>query len=318
MPRIRRLKPRDRAQSYHLYNRIAGAPGFFPLQERQARQQFLDLLFFYSSIYLCDLVAFMVLGNHYHLIIRFAAFTVLPRQQLRELAARLYAGKLYKPYLFWGAKQWRRFNERLYDVSEFMRNLESGYAVWHNGAFGRRGRLWADRFKSNLLESWPAVRAAVLYVELNAVRAGLVSRPEDYRFGSARVRLGRGKGPAKGLLSLQELWNVAEAGRGVRMHYAHLYHRGGLRIENEDELIRALVRQEEADGYQVGIYRSQQRYFTDGGVLGDPEQVQAWQDLLHREGVYRKPREPVRTGSGSLSMLRPQRRPAWMNHTIAA
>jgi len=316
MPRLARIKPEGRSQIYHLYNRIAGPPGEYPMMEHQARQLFEDILSFYSGIYFCTLIAYAILGNHYHSIGRFQAYLELPRAELRQLAVRLYEGKLYKPYLFWREKQWQRFNRRLFDVSEFMRNVESAYAVAHNKAFGRRGRLWADRFKSSLLESWGAVQAAVLYVEMNPVRAGLASRPEDYRYGSARLRLPPRRSGLS-LMPLTELWRVADPARAVSTHFAHLYHRGGIRIEKEDELIRDIIRQDVEDGYGAGTYRSRHRYFNDGMVIGDPDQVRVWQEMLYGGATGRLAREPVQAGSGPLCLLRKQR-PDWKTDLRAA
>jgi len=311
MPRLPRLKPQDRPQNYHLYNRIAGPPGDYPMQQQDARQLFLSILFFYSDIYFCLLSAFAVLGNHYHSVVHFQAFVKLSRTELRKLAVRLYEGKLYKPYLFWREKQWRRFNQRLFDVSEFMRNVEQSYAVAHNKMFGRRGRLWADRFKSTLLESWSSVQAAVLYVEMNAVRAGLADRPEEYRFSSAWLRL-RPNGRSCCLLPLTRLWHVSDRGKAVRLHFAHLYHRGGIRIDNEDELIRDIIRQDVEDGFTAGIDRNRHRYFNDAVVLGDADQIRCWQHSLLSGGS--RTREPVQaTTSGLLYMLRKPRRDLTMN-----
>jgi putative transposase len=47
------------------------------------------------------------------------------------------------------------------------------------------GHIWANRFFSTPLDE-PHTLAAIKYVELNPVRAGLVSRAEDYPWSSAR------------------------------------------------------------------------------------------------------------------------------------
>jgi len=51
-----------------------------------------------------------------------------------------------------------------------------------------RGYLWQGRFASFVMDESYLV-AAARYVELNPVRAGLVSRAEDWRWGSARAHL---------------------------------------------------------------------------------------------------------------------------------
>src|SRR3954463_8387521 len=53
---------------------------------------------------------------------------------------------------------------------------------------GWRGHLWQSRFASFVMdEDW--LIACARYVELNPVRAGLVARPEHWRWSSARAHL---------------------------------------------------------------------------------------------------------------------------------
>jgi hypothetical protein len=88
----------------------------------------------------------------------------------------------------WSEEEWEHFRQRLFDVSELMRNIQSSFARWYNRSYDRRGRFWADRFKSVFLETEEAVLDCMLYVELNPVRAGLVERPEDWRGSSIYLR----------------------------------------------------------------------------------------------------------------------------------
>lgn len=52
-----------------------------------------------------------------------------------------------------------------------------------------RGFLWQSRFASCPMDE-AHLHACLRYVELNPVRAGLVARPEDWRWSSARAHLG--------------------------------------------------------------------------------------------------------------------------------
>jgi putative transposase len=54
---------------------------------------------------------------------------------------------------------------------------------------GWRGHLWQSRFSSFPMDE-AHLLACVRYVELNPVRAGLVARPEQWRWSSARAHLG--------------------------------------------------------------------------------------------------------------------------------
>lgn len=54
---------------------------------------------------------------------------------------------------------------------------------------GWRGHLWQSRFASVPMDE-PHLHACMRYVELNPERAGLVERPEQWRWSSARAHLG--------------------------------------------------------------------------------------------------------------------------------
>jgi len=63
------------------------------------------------------------------------------------------------------------------------------YTRFVNEREGWRGHLWQERFVSFPMdEKW--LIACARYVELNPVRAGLVQRPEGWRWSSARAHLG--------------------------------------------------------------------------------------------------------------------------------
>jgi len=63
------------------------------------------------------------------------------------------------------------------------------YAVEVNRRHGRCGHLWQARFASVAMDE-AHLHACLRYVELNPVRAGLVERPEAWRWSSARAHLG--------------------------------------------------------------------------------------------------------------------------------
>ena len=62
------------------------------------------------------------------------------------------------------------------------------YALDTNRREDWSGHLWQERFASFVMDE-SYLLAAVRYVELNPVRAGLVERPEDYCWSSARAHL---------------------------------------------------------------------------------------------------------------------------------
>ena len=82
----------------------------------------------------------------------------------------------------------RKLIERMGDVSAFMKELKQRFSRWYNRRHERFGTLWAERFKSVLVEDQPmSVEAVAAYIDLNPVRAGLVEDPKDYRYGNAAL-----------------------------------------------------------------------------------------------------------------------------------
>ncbi|MGZ8286550.1 MAG: transposase [Allosphingosinicella sp.] len=68
------------------------------------------------------------------------------------------------------------------------------YATEINRRGGRCGHLWQGRFASFPMDE-AHLYACLRYVELNPLRAGLVARPEDWRWSSARGHLGLAADP---------------------------------------------------------------------------------------------------------------------------
>ena len=71
--------------------------------------------------------------------------------------------------------------------SRLMQALGARYVGHVNRAYGRTGTLWDGRFRSSVLDSDRYFVACSRYIELNPVRAGLVSDPGDYRWSSFRA-----------------------------------------------------------------------------------------------------------------------------------
>jgi len=76
------------------------------------------------------------------------------------------------------------------NLSRGMHWLNGTYAAWFNRQHQRWGHLFGGRFKAFLIEKETYFAEVVRYVVLNPVRAGIVKRPEDYRWSSYRATAG--------------------------------------------------------------------------------------------------------------------------------
>jgi putative transposase len=76
-----------------------------------------------------------------------------------------------------------------------MRDLGQRYVPYFNARHGRTGTLWEGRFRSCIAESAHYVLACYRYIELNPVRARMVSQPADYQWSSFAVNSGARSDP---------------------------------------------------------------------------------------------------------------------------
>jgi len=123
-------------------------------------------------------------------------------------------------------------------ASHMMQQLGRQYVQYFNKAYDRSGPLWDGRFRSSLIQNDRYLLACYRYIELNPVRAGIVSSPEEYPWTSYRANA---LGETNRLLQphglLLELGASPEA---RRTNYALLFsHRGAPEM---DEKIRLACR----------------------------------------------------------------------------
>lgn len=81
------------------------------------------------------------------------------------------------------------FRQRLGDLSWFMRCLAEPIARRANREDGCKGRFWEGRYKCQLLCDERALLAAMAYVDLNPVRAGLTERLDASTHTSVHQRI---------------------------------------------------------------------------------------------------------------------------------
>jgi putative transposase len=122
-------------------------------------------------------------------------------------------------------------------VSGLMQSIGRRYVRYINATYRRTGTLFEGRFKSSLVDSERYLLTCMRYIELNPVRAGMVSYPGDYRWSSYPHHVaGRvlewlaepeeykrlGASPDERLLAYRELFKEPLASNDVEAIRAHL------------------------------------------------------------------------------------------------
>ena len=72
-------------------------------------------------------------------------------------------------------------------ASQVMKNLGQQYVQYVNRGRSRTGSLWDGRFKASIVDTDQYLLRCHRYVEMNPVRAGMVTRPGDYLWSSHRA-----------------------------------------------------------------------------------------------------------------------------------
>ncbi len=73
------------------------------------------------------------------------------------------------------------------NVSTFIKRLCAGYVLWYNNKYARVGPLFQDRFKSEPVETDKYFLTVVRYIIRNPIKAGIVRKPEEYKWVSYDV-----------------------------------------------------------------------------------------------------------------------------------
>ena len=75
------------------------------------------------------------------------------------------------------------------DISRWMHWLFTTHSRHYNDKYQKVAHVWQGRFKASIAQCDQHLLTVVRYVERNALRANLISRAEDWRWGSLNWRL---------------------------------------------------------------------------------------------------------------------------------
>ncbi len=82
------------------------------------------------------------------------------------------------------------------NLSEIMHHINGAYTTYFNVKRKRSGHLFQGRYKAILVEADEYATELSRYIHLNPVRAGIVSRPEEFEWSSYRGYINQGAAPS--------------------------------------------------------------------------------------------------------------------------
>ena len=177
MPRISRMIVHNQTAVYHVMSRTA-LDGF-PLEAFE-KDFLLELIKRMAGLFFTEVYGFALMGNHFHLLVKMIPEDRFSDEEVNARLVNFYGEK--KAPLDDGQLPFIR--QKLASLSEFVREIKVNFTRFYNKRNGRRGYFWGDRFKSVIVEKGETLINCLAYIDLNPVRAGIVEKPEDYRWNS--------------------------------------------------------------------------------------------------------------------------------------
>jgi REP element-mobilizing transposase RayT len=283
MQRVRtariKISPAEGEAVYHCISRTVNGEWLFDDAAKEVLRRQLWQVADFCGL---QIGTYAILSNHFHVLVRVPRSEPISDRELLRRYRRLYPSPT--PYQSARlnvieaelrtngpeAATWRRRQLALMgDVSQFMKLAKQRFSIWYNKTHRRFGTLWAERFKSVLVEvAAHALSATAAYIDLNGVRAGLVTDPKDYRFCGYAEAVAGSECARSGIQFVVETadWSAAQA-----CYRELVFGIGGEPRENAAVFSAADVNRIIGEGGQLSpasVLRCRIRYFSDGLVLG--------------------------------------------------
>jgi REP element-mobilizing transposase RayT len=275
MPRNARFTVSHRPTVYHVISRTA-LPGF-PLQARE-KDKLLEIIHYFSSIYFVEVLGFCLMGNHFHLAVKVQPADVPTRDEVQQRFQKRYGDDKH-----FGDLEYAKFLHKWTDLSEYVREIKQTFSRYFNKRHNRRGFFWGERFKSLIVEEGLTLVNLLAYIDLNPIRAGIVKRPEEYKWCSLGYHVQtRNKDDLLCTDFGMREWNEYDTQEIIRQYRQFVYETGaadrGQRSDVRGQGQKAMrgidqkiVKKELKKKFKISRtdrFRYRTRYFTDAGIIG--------------------------------------------------
>jgi len=179
------FKPNNDGVYLHIYNRTVtlGQLDFPFSNDEKHMLRFIAEKFLIK--YNIELISLVIMSNHFHMLV----YCPATKMQIEDACIaynKLHKKKFVKPIPI-EDQRIKVLAENSNNISEYLREVQGEFSKWFNKSrpYKRKGSLWEDRFKSQLIESDVYMWGCLKYLEMNPVRAGITRTPEDYSFSSS-------------------------------------------------------------------------------------------------------------------------------------
>ena len=270
MPRIARFIRTDIPTVYHVISRTA-LDGF-PLGDIE-KDYLLSLIKYLSKFYFADVLGFCIMSNHLHLVVRMHTTNHLSDEEMQVRIEKWFPeGREFGPRTI------ASFRERWSSLSKFIKDIKQGFTRFYNKRHNRKGYFWGDRFKSLIVQNGRSLINLLAYVDLNPIRAGIVKRPELYRWCSLGYHVQtNNKGNLLSMDFGMKEWGEHDPAAIIRAYRQFVYETGAVDTGKGKQMDADIVARERKKNFEIKrfeLFCYRTRYFSDAGILGSKEFVQ--------------------------------------------
>ena len=297
---------------YHCMTRTVNGEFLFKGREKEVLRKMIRQVADFCGV---EVLTYCIMSNHFHVLVKVPSGQPVSDSELMRRYKVLYPKPtkyqqasigIMLAQLKAGGEEAeairRKLLARMSDVSEFMKALKQRFSVWYNRSHRRYGTLWAERFKSVLVEGrGNPLQTMAAYIDLNPVRAGLVEDPKDYRFCGYAEAVAGVAVATRGLIHIWSDHGAKQVDSALQAHRMLIFGRhaseAGLPEMTRERALKILD-EENGELPKAAILRCRIRYFTDGVILGSAEFVRGFTGTRQIE-VGRKYPPKVHTLRGS-------------------
>jgi hypothetical protein len=188
------------------------------------------------------------------------------------------------------------YRDRITNISDFTKDIKQSFTRFYNKRHNKRGTFWEGRFKSEVVQDGATLMNVLAYIDLNPVRAGMVKKPEDYKWSSIGYHAQTNN--EGNLLSCDfgiEEYNRLSYDEKIKRYRMFLYEKGSKYSKKGPAIDPVIVAKEMVSGndnLQIDRFHKKTKHFTGGWAIGTKDFIECCAKTFKNHFISQKVKKP--------------------------